>query len=1231
METENKVGTDSLRLKEDLLRGFFENIRNAGEFLTSKDIEVAMESLRVASIEIREKEEQERRRKEIERELKERAEREARLAEARRIAEEKARKEHHEHVEQVTCMDLPLDWTNSFEADVRASEHVETASDGLMLSLEILGGVDIEFIAMVSDSDCRTVIENLRGSIYQNPLTWNECFYKGWETADDYLSGNLMYKYKVALDANNVYEGYFDANVKALVSAMGPMISSEDIYVTLGSPWVPSGIIDDFILHLAGLDPIDGQYSTEAMEFMLAEYKVKHDNVTGFWEIPQKKRFRQPQQHGKYEMINYRKWGTDRMDMLTLLENTLNMKTLTVCSFDHSVNKPLLDREETVKVIEKQEKMIEEFRNWVWKDEERKEMLQNSYFSKYGSIRRRHFDGQFLTFPGLAEGIHLFDYQKDSVARILMSPNTLLAHDVGSGKTFVMIAAGMELRRLGKSKKNLYVVPNGILNQWKSLFKAMYPEANLLIVDNSNFSGKKRRQTLEKISNEDFDGILMTYSCFDRLSLSDNFYEKQYQEMLEKLRNANSRLYDNRKIKNRMEKISKLLDEISARCTKNVCDIPFDELGINTLFVDEAHNYKNVGFDSNIDHVLGGGNRGSLKAKGMMDKVHCVQRMNNGGRVVFATGTPVTNSITDIYIMQRYLQDGELEFLNLQNFDAWAGMFAEKTTEFEIDVDTNSYHLATRFARFCNIPELTSILSSVADFHHVEKQENVPEFDGYTDSVWEGSEDFKDYLKDISNRADDIRQKRVGRMEDNLLKITSDGRKAALDMRLIDEAYGLDPDAKVFRCAENIYEEYERTRDIKGSQLVFCDSSTPKKGFNIYDELKEILTAMGIPSDMIAFVHDADDEKKRAKLFEKVNKGEIAVLIGSTFKMGLGVNVQERLTALHHLDVPWRPADMVQREGRIIRQGNTAEKVRIFRYITKGSFDAYSWQLLETKQRFISQILSGQAVQREGSDVDAVVLNYAEVKALAVGNPLIKKRVEVAAELDRYRILQSEYMERRYRNKVEWDSIPSKISGSEWKIEKLKKDIEFVESDSEEFKSPGQKERIDAKNRIAEAVRTKQGLFCDSEILTYRGFSIVVPAHMIPRAPNSVEPDNEEGEKVDWKKAVPYIQVRRNGSYTVEIHSEAGIMKRIDNLIENPSRKAGGTKKRSEAADRVSRNRRSGLERMLQEATDNLENLKTRRIVLETEMKSDHGFQDEVTRLRAELQRIDEELGINAA
>ena len=942
------------------------------ENYTSEDLEAAILTLRKAKVRAQQREKEERRRQE----------------------EEARRQEQEAHIQKVTCMDLPLDWRNAFDSDLRTQGvHTDNISDALILCLNALGRVDIEYIASVTGADYKTVISSLKGTIYQNPETWNECFYQGWETDEEYLSGNLVRKWKTAQNANAQYDGYFAENVAAIEKVLPPAITAEDIYITLGSPWVPTDVIDDFIRDILGRPS------------GIQPEPTLHDEWTGTWEIPNKSRY--------HHSISVREtYGTSRMEALYILERTLNMKTVAVadeidCPTSSSGKKRVINEAETAAVLEKQQWLIQEFQKWVWTDADRRKRLEEIFENKYGRVRRRVFDGSFLTFPGLSPAISLYPYQKDAVARILFTPNTLLAHDVGSGKTYIMIAAGHELRRMGLSQKNLYVVPNHIIGQWKSIFLRMYPTASLLCVDPKSFVPSKREQVLRQIRDNNYDGIIMAYSCFAQIPLSRDYYAAELKEKKE----AVSALVCQKskattKLKKKQRELDQKLSEMLVALEETYDTIYFDELGITRLFVDEAHHFKNVPLETNINSVLGINPRGSQECQDMLDKVRSVQKKNSGKGVVMATGTPITNSITDVYILQQYLQSGELALLDLQSFDSWIGMFAEKTTAFEIDVDTSTYRLATRFSRFHNLPELTALLASIADFHQIEPGTGIPRFDGYQDAVIAKTPALIAYLQEISSRADDVRRGRVHRREDNMLKITTDGRKAALDIRLVNPASSFSYQSKVARCTENVTDIYFRTMPQKSTQIIFCDISTPKAGFNLYSELKDRLIRQGIPAVEIAFIHDAKNETQRSRLFARVRCGEIRVLIGSTFKLGLGVNIQDRLIALHHLDVPWRPADMTQREGRILRQGNTNPQVYIFRYITEGSFDAYSWQLLETKQRFISDLLAGSLSERSASDIEDTVLTYAEVKALAIGNPLIKQRVEAANELSRLLTLQ---------------------------------------------------------------------------------------------------------------------------------------------------------------------------------------------------------------------------------
>ncbi len=1072
-----------------------------------------------------------------------------------------------------------------------------------MLSLANLGKVDIEYIAAISGSDLKTVIQTLRGSIYQNPATWNECFYKGWETAEEYLSGHLLPKWKAAKEANETYSGYFEANVCALEKAMPAPVDPEDIYVTLGSPWVPADIIDDFIEHLFGQvsewfcwnprkkEHHETVYSHDLKTGEIVTRKdrarTKHDEITGTWEIPEKNRYH----HSVGVAETY---GTPRIEALHILERTLNLQAVVITdeatSYTNASGKTrVVNQSESALAREKQKKLVTEFRRWVWTDPQRAERLQIIFENKYGCVRRRHFDGRFLAFPAMSPVASLYPYQKDAVARILFTPNTLLAHDVGSGKTYVMAAAGMELRRMGLSSKNLYVVPNNIVGQWRSVFLDLYPKAGLLVVEPRTFRLAKREAVLEDIRDNDYDAVIMAYSCFEQIPLSREFYKKE----LESKRNAIQQLAKNpnkatSRLKKKRDALSKALAELDEALDDLYDGIYFDELGITRLFVDEAHNFKNVPLETKMKNVMGISPKGSRRCQDMLDKVRQVQRSNNGGGVVLATGTPVTNSVTEAFVMQQYLQPGELAMLDLQSFDSWVGMFAEQATDFEVDVDTSAFRMATRFSKFHNLPELTSLLASIADFHQVDAAARIPEGEE-ADALVGKTAYFEGFLADISRRADLVRNGGVSRRDDNMLKITSDGRKAALDMRLVDSSLPFTDQSKVARCAENVFDVYTRTWAGRSTQLVFCDTSTPKDAFNLYDELKNLLVAMGVAEEEVAFVHNAETEAARSRLFAKVRTGEVRVLVGSTFKLGLGVNVQDRLIALHHLDVPWRPADMTQREGRILRQGNTNPKVRIFRYVTEGSFDAYSWQLLETKQRFIAELLSGSLEDRSGFDIDDAVLDYAEVKALAVGNPLVKKRVEAANELARYRALQRKTVEARQRMEQELAGLPAKMTHLEELIAATKADELFSKTPAALRIDPddpeGRKIRSGIRLRLGEAIAGNGFARSERLLMAYRGFNVLLPANMNPQQ--------------------PFLWAENAGKWRVELgDSESGYLVRLDNCID------GFAKRREE------------LEKGLAKMT-------ARKRATEAELAKNESYADQVAEWQETVRRLDEELGVN--
>lgn len=1092
--------------------------------------------------------------------------------EAKRVAERK----HKEHIISVTSMELPLDWNNVFDdSDLTDDVYVESISDGYIKCLNNLGRVDIEYIASITGTDCKTVINELKGSIYQNPETWGECFYKGWETSEEYLSGNIRHKLEIAKEQNKEYLGYFKDNVEALSRIRPDKLSAEDIYITLGSPWIPTEYIKKFCAYISNT--------------VSKEWTIEHDPITASWEVKYSKYKRKSYGYfGRREekVPNYvalsqleRVYSAPDIKAIDIIRKTLNMKSLAVYRTDENGNKYVND-DNTIVAYEKQKLLINAFRNWAWGDIKRKKELIDIYDEKYGSIVARQFNGDFLEFPQMNKDIFLYKYQKDAIFRIIMSDNTLLAHDVGAGKTYIMIAAGMELKRMGLSDNNMYVVPNNIIGQWKEAFSTLYPDSNVLCISPKEFTPSKRKMVIRQIMDYDYDAVIIAYSCFTQIPISPQIKNDMLRAELDK--------FDEDKVntltKRRCAAKTKLSDqirnlELEARISKDI--YTFDNMGITRLFIDEAHNFKNVPIDTKIEKVMGISKAGSVKCKDMMEKVRIVQYQNYGKGVVMATGTPITNSISDAYIMQKYLQNGELKILGLEHFDSWVANFAETVTSFEIDVDTSTYRMATRFSEFHNIPELTNILAGIADFHRMDDRDDIPHHDGYNDVLVRKTKDFSDYLLGISHRADQVRTGKVKRTEDNMLKITTDGRKAALDIRLISSTYPFTVASKVFQCADRVSMIYKDTLVNKSTQLVFCDTSIPKNTFNIYDELRDLLVKMGVDDNEIAYIHDANSEEQKQKLFSDVQEGKIRVLIGSTFKLGLGVNVQNKLIALHHLDVPWRPADMVQREGRILRQGNENKEVRIYRYITEGSFDAYSWQLLETKQRFISSILSGAESSRSGKDVDETVLDYAEVKALAVGNSLLKEKVTLTNELSRYLILQEKEYQHKQGLRKELDRLDKRSDFLKEDLPALKSDmLKYVNYDGKYSK----KDREEIRKVIYKSIKESQDKDEDINLLEYYGFQIVIP-----------------------KKSTAYnpvIFLVGNKRYIIKLGEGAsGNLIRIDNKLR-------------------------AIETEYYKKTEELNNIKSSKKTIQDELSKEADYEEKIAECKAKIKEIDSKLGI---
>ena len=765
-------------------------------------------------------------------------------------------------------------------------------------------------------------------------------------------------------------------------------ISYKDIEVSPGAPWISWKIIDDFIYYL-----IWGKERWQDSSNKPLPVKLYYEDVTGYWFISDKTYYHNSR-------LDY-EFGIPSYNALYILEATLNLREIRRET-----------REETITVLDKQQGIIDLFKEWIWQDEDRRWKVEDTYNRLFKNFDPEHYDGRNLTFPKMSSSIKLYPYQKDAVQRIIHEKNTLLAYDVGAGKTYIMIAAAMKLRQNGISRKNLFVVPNNIVGQWEQMFFILFPSSKILTVTPKSFKPELRQKILRQIQCGDFDGIIMAYSCFELIPLSQEYMLKQMNMDLERIQDVIRTIRYEPGIGaalNREENyIRKLTQQLSSAFHVAADEITFDKLEINTIFVDEAHNFKNIPIRSNLKNIAGINLKGSLKCLHMQHAVRCVQEQNGGRGTVFATGTPLCNSISDAYTMQMYLQPDIMKGTHLDRFDNWIKSFAKPEYVCEIDVDTSKYRYVHRLSKFFNLPELSRMFASVTSFYSVQEEPGLPEIRNHHNIILKGSPELSEYMADLCGRTELIRARVIDRSKDNMLKVSTDGRKAALDLRLVGHTQPQDETCKIRRCVENVlylYQEYPHC-----SQIIFCDYSTPKKDcFNVYSELKTLLMEQGIPQKEIAFIHSYHSEASRLSLYEKVNTGKIRILIGSTFKLGIGANVQTLLKAVHHLDVPWRPADMVQREGRIIRKGNRNNEIHIFRYITEGSFDSYSWQLLETKQRFISQFLNGSAYQRSTSDLEDNVLTYAQVKSLAISEPLMKELADKQNEIRRLRILSSSF------------------------------------------------------------------------------------------------------------------------------------------------------------------------------------------------------------------------------
>ena len=1004
---------------------------------------------------------------------------------------------------------------------------VDNANDALIVSLSEKARVDITFMQKLCNMDMDKMLKDLEGEIFNVPEYGEP---NHWVTADEYLSGNVREKLKIAEHFAETDER-FNVNVKYLKEVQPKDLNASEISVRLGSTWIPPEDIKVFI-----------EYLLNPSNYACQNINVHYNEATSEWWIEGKN-------YDKYNIKATNTYGTGRASAYKIIEDSLNLKDTRIYDYYEDENGKRvaeLNKKETAIAQAKQEQIKLAFEEWIWKDPERRERLTKFYNERFNSIRPREYDGSHISFDGMNPEITLRKHQVNAIARILYGGNTLLAHEVGAGKTFEMVAAAMESKRLGLCNKSLFVVPNHIVEQFGQEFLQLYPSANVLVTTKKDFETANRKKFCSRIATGDYDAIIISHSQFEKIPMSVErqvtIIQKQIEDItlgIQDLKNNNGERFSIKQ----MEKTKKSLETRLAKLndTSRKDDVvTFEELGVDRIFVDEAHYYKNLFLYTKMRNVGGIAQTEAQKSSDLFMKCRYLDELTGGKGVIFATGTPISNSMVELYTMQRYLQYSELEKRHLQQFDAWASTFGETVTAIELSPEGTGYRAKTRFAKFFNLPELMALFKEVADIQTSEMLNLPVPKANYHNVVIEPSEIQKELVKDLSERAEKIRNRMVDSSVDNMLKITNDGRKLALDQRLTNDMLEDFEHSKVATCADNIYSIWDKTSEDKSAQLVFCDLSTPHNDgkFNVYDDLKTKLIDRGIPEEEIAFIHDANTDARKQDLFNKVRRGQVRVLIGSTQKMGAGTNCQDRLIALHDLDCPWRPSDLIQRSGRIIRQGNKNPEVDIYRYVTEGTFDAYLYQLVENKQRFISQIMTSKTPVRFAEDIDETALSYAEIKALAAGNPDIIEKTELDTQVAKLKLLKQNYLSEKYalEDKV-IKYYPNEIKRLENRIEDMKEDIEVFNNNNTpdnsfekmNIKGTDFTERKEAGEKIIEICKSMTNPE-PLEIGEYKGFKIILSFDTMDRK--------------------FYASMKNNLSYKTELGSDpSGNITRIDNAL----------------------------------------------------------------------------------
>ena len=918
---------------------------------------------------------------------------------------------------------------------------VDTASEALAVSLGEKATIDMDYMMELSGKSENEIFEDLKGVIFLNPLyEYGNSYEPKYLMADEYLSGNVREKLKIAKNSAELYPEDYKVNVEALQKVQPKDLTASEISVRLGATWLPPDDVQEFIFHLL-----------ETPRYAQWNIKVHFSPFTSEWNIEGKS-------YDKGNVRAYNTYGTSRINAYKIIEETLNLKDVRIFDYiedDEGRKKAILNKKETAIAQSKQEMIKQEFQDWIWSDPERRERLCKSYNEKFNSVRPREYDGSHIIFNGMNPEIELREHQKNAVAHILYGGNTLLAHAVGAGKTFEMVAAAQESKRLGLCNKSLFVVPNHLTEQWAAEYLQLYPAANILVATKKDFETKNRKRFCGRIATGDYDAVIIGHSQFEKIPMSIERQRAILEQQLEEITGGIAELKRNRgenfsikQLEKSKKSIKQKLDKLNDQ-TKKDDVVTFEELGVDRLFVDESHYYKNLYLYTKMRNVGGIAQTEAQKSSDLFMKCRYLDEITGGRGTVFATGTPISNSMVELYTIQRYLQYNTLVKNGLQHFDAWASTFGETITAVELTPEGTGYRAKTRFAKFYNLPELMAMFKEIADIKTADMLNlPVPEAKYHNIAV-KPSEMQKEMVASLAERAEQVRGGGVDSSVDNMLKITNDGRKLALDQRMLNDMLPDFEGSKINACVDNIYRIWEENIDKKSAQLVFCDLSTPKNDgtFSVYNDIRKKLIERGIPESEVKFIHEADTDMKKKELFQKTRKGEVRVLLGSTQKMGAGTNVQDKLIALHDVDCPWRPSDLEQRSGRIVRQGNENPQVEIYRYVTEQTFDAYLYQLVEGKQKFASQIMTSKSPVRSAEDIDETALSYAEIKMLATGNPYIKEKMDLDIQVQKLKMLKSNFLSEKYglEDKV-IKFYPQQIAYLKSRVEGLTKDVETAKS-----------------------------------------------------------------------------------------------------------------------------------------------------------------------------------------